>query len=531
MHSFLKAVIYLSLLALYASACGEKKTLQASTLQIAINASPESLDPRFATSYVAGLLSQLTYAPLCIINDQLIPEPFLAETITQTSDTTYLIKLRQNLRFHNGQSITSQDVVYTFQSLVDNHIHSPLAEDYQKRIASIKALNHREVQIILKAPLASFLANQICNLGILSKTHCESKNQCTKNHMGSGPFRLEQWNQTTDTYTFQSHGGWFEGKPPIERMVVRVIKDATTRFLELIHKKIDLMVGGIPPPFFTIVSNYDYIQMLRQPGLSYTYLAFNMRGTASSLTLQESEQDRAYRALANPKVRRAIAHAIDADRMIQTKLRGFAKRASGLIPSGHWAKSDKVQSIPYNPKKAKQLLDEAGFLDRGALGRFHIILSTSTDRFRQSLSQICVRQLQQVGIQTSIRVQDWGALYQDMKKGNFQMFTAAWTPVIEPDLLHWVFHSDSIPLGEKGGGNRGGYKDPTIDQWITEAQMSTEQEKRKNLYEKIELLLLETMPYAPLWFEDETVLINKRLSRYHHARTGSLIGLRKATLQ
>ena len=210
----------------------------------------------------------------------------------------------------------------------------------------------------------------------------------------------------------------------------------------------------------------------------------------------------------------------------------MASRATGLIPPQHWAKSRQLAPLLYDPVTAKAMLDQAGFTNRG-LGkgqRFKITISTSPDRFRQSIALVYAQNFRELGIDTELRIKDFSALYQDVKQGNFEIFSLIWTPVIEPDLFHWIFHSSNIPGPDKGGGNRIAYIDPVIDKLIMQARSNTNLETRKALYEKIELRLLETMPYIPLWFEDEIVVMNRNVLQFTPSRTGSLLGLRHAKI-
>jgi peptide/nickel transport system substrate-binding protein len=175
----------------------------------------------------------------------------------------------------------------------------------------------------------------------------------------------------------------------------------------------------------------------------------------------------------------------------------------------------------YNPGEAKRLL---------AGRKIKITLTTTPDRFRQSLALVYAAQWRAIGVDARVRVQDWGSLYQDMKKGNFEAFSAVWIPVVEPDLLHWVFHSSNIPDQDKGGGNRGAYVDEQIDEMLVAARGQMDLDKRRATYEKIETRLLETMPYIPLWFLDEIVVMNRSVLDFTPSRTGSLWGLTRTHL-
>ena len=126
-----------------------------------------------------------------------------------------------------------------------------------------------------------------------------------------------------------------------------------------------------------------------------------------------------------------------------------------------------------------------------------------------------------MGIDVEVRVGEWATLYADIKRGNFEMFSAKWTQVVEPDLFHWVFHSASIPGENAAGGNRGAFVDEDVDRWIEEGRTLQDVDARKVPYQKVERRLLETLPYIPLWFEDEIAVVGPRVKGFALNRSGA----------
>ncbi|MDA0713484.1 MAG: ABC transporter substrate-binding protein [bacterium] len=497
-------------------------------LNMLITSSPETLDPRIVTSEVAFNISQLIFAPLFIIGEDLLPEPFLATEAKQINRLTYRIYLKPKLYFQNGDPITADDVVYSLESLNHEDVKSPHADKF-KYIKGVKAINKSTIEITLKGPFAPFLID-LCSIGIVSKKSCLNNSKtCMQNPNGSGPYQLVKFNKTTDTLWFKANQHWFEGPLLLQNLQVRAVKDSTARILELIKGKANFVPDGITPMQLSIIKRYpEKLTFKGSPGLGYAYLAFNLRGASNQTVGPESEKDLTRRALADVNVRKALALAIDTSAILKNKLNSMASKASGMIPPYHWAKSKKLQPLVYDPKQAKLLLDKAGFNDRSPKkhGRFQLTISTTQDRFRQSIALIYAQNFRDLGIEVQLKIQDFASMYQDIKQGNFEMFSLMWIPVVEPDLFHWIFHSSNIPTESNGGGNRGAYVDPTIDHLIEQARISSSLEKRKLLYEKIELRLLATMPYIPLWFEDEIVAMSRNVTNFTPSRTGSLLGIR-----
>lgn len=496
-------------------------------LQVSLAFPVETMETRYAISATASRLADLVYGSLFRMNEDLSIEPFLAESMTRVGPLQFKVKLRDNLRFHDGSKLTTQDVVYTFAALQSPDVASPQADKFNY-VESIKALNEREVIFELKHPYAPFLAD-LSLMGIVSKKSCENRSGlCRHEYNGSGPFKVKNWDKAKESIHLEPFAMWFEGAPECE-VVFRVVRDENTRLLELIGKKVDLVESDISPQSIAELKKQPHLAVSEVPGLGYSYMAFNLRGPRMDDT-RGSDQYLTRLALADKRVRQAIAHAIDFDQIIEKILLHTADRVSGLIPNVHWAKDKKLAPLAYDPDRSRSLLDEAGFRAKGPdKMRFKVVLATTPNRARQSISQLYVDYLQKVGIDASIRVKDWGALYQDMQQGNFEIFSANWVPVIEPDLYYWVHHSASIPFAEKGGGNRHAYKNATIDRLVEQGRESMEPLERKTIYAEVERILLDDLPYIPLWNERRIIVQNRdRIMGFTPSITGSFLGLRKA---
>lgn len=489
----------------------------------------ESLDPRYTTTATASRLAKLLYAPLYEFDDNIMPQPFLAESTEVLDEKTFKITLRKGLTFHDGSPLTAADVVYTYLDLNSADVTSPHAEKFDY-IQSIKALNDTQVLFELKKPHAAFLTD-LCTIGIVAKKSCQNRSQqCRHEHNGSGPYTLKTWDTAKETIHLAPFSAWFEGAPK-SSLVFRIVRDENTRILELIGKKADLMDGDFSPSNAVELKKQPHLTVDEVTGLGYSYLAINVRGPRPD-DKEGSPERLTRRALADKNVRKAIAQAIDFDQIIEKLLLGSADRVSGLIPNGHWAKDASLKAPAFDPKAAEALLDQAGFKRSGAAQmRFKLTIATTPNRLRQSTTQLYADFLKRVGIDAGIRVKEWSALYEDMKKGQFELFSAIWVPVTDPDLYHFVHHSASIPQGDKVGGNRHGYKNPDVDRLIDLGRTTIEPEKRKVIYQEIERKLIEDLPYIPLWNEHRIVVFNsQKIKGFKASPTGSLLWLKNASV-
>ena len=530
-------------------ACGAGSP-EAGTLHLGVAQAPESLDPRFATSAVASRLAQLVVAPLCVIADDLRPRPLLAERI-ETSDDGLLVdvSLRAGLRFQDGHPVRADDVVFTWDSMLRGD-PSPGGAPSPHRgrldmIAALEATDDLTVRFTLKRPHAPFVADVLCAFGPVSKRSCQ-KQDCRMAPVGAGPFSVEHGPDAQERILLSPWSGFAAaGRVPGRQLEVRVVRDATSRLLELRSGRLDLVVGDIAPWDVSMLASGgvdpDPLGLVRspravgadpalrvhqRPGLGVAYLGLNVRGV-SGAEAAGGQRMRTQRALADPRVRRALAQSLDLDAIIHGRLKGRARRASSLLPDGHWAHDSNLLPLPQDLAAAARAFDDAGFPRDEHGHRFPLTLLTTPDRLRQSVAVAVAEQLRAVGIEVTVRVRDWSVLYDDIQHGAFDAFIAKWTPVVEPDLLRWVFHSGNIPRPGKGGANRGGYTDVVIDAWLDTARAGDEK-SRRILYQAVEARLQQEMPLVPLWVEDEIAVASARAADFVLVRTASLLPIADA---
>jgi peptide/nickel transport system substrate-binding protein len=139
------------------------------------------------------------------------------------------------------------------------------------------------------------------------------------------------------------------------------------------------------------------------------------------------------------------------------------------------------------------------------------VYKTSSDPFRIRLATIVQSQLREVGIEVELRSYDWGTFYGDIKAGRFQMYSLAWVGIKLPDIFRYAFHSASLP---PQGANRGRLNDPQVDALIERAKVAAAQAEQARLYRRLQALLLERLPYVPLWFEDQFFAAREDIQGY-----------------
>lgn len=472
-------------------------------LTLALESEPGLLDPRYPGDAYSAKVRGLIYQGLLKWGKNLELIPDLAEAYEFLSPTEIKFKLRKGIFFQNGQPLSAWDVRATFMSILKAQSTSPYKGDLA-RLKEIKVLDDYQLIFKLKSPFQPFL--NLLTLGIVPKEFAKAEAQDSP--PGTGPFYLksrlkDEWLRLIP---FKKHLGKL---PQINSLEIKIVKNDTTRALQLIKGEIDLLQNALPWPLLSWVKEKTDLSIQSAAGINYRYLAFNLKDPL----------------LKDRTVRRAISMALDRPNLIKHYLAGYAREATGLLSPAHAYYEGEVLRSFYNPDLAKKLLDEAGYTDPdddGPLKRFTLVYKTSTQREAVRLARAIVRSLEAVGIGVELKTYEWGTFYRDIRQGNFQIFTSTWVGVKGPDIYHYIFHSQSIP---PKGGNRGHYKNPQVDTWLDEARVSFNFEERFKLYSKVQKQLAVDLPYVSLWWEDNVAVSSPELMGYELRPDASLEGL------
>jgi peptide/nickel transport system substrate-binding protein len=207
-------------------------------------------------------------------------------------------------------------------------------------------------------------------------------------------------------------------------------------------------------------------------------------------------------------VRQALAYAIDRHPLIHDLWRDFARPAASVLPPESWAYDANVPKYEFNPERARQLLDAAGYPANGGV-RFHIVMKTSTEESSRLLAAVLQQQLREIGIALDIRSFEFATFFSDVTHGEFQMYSLRWIGGNEdPDIFELIFHSSRII---PKGANRSFYSNPRVDELIDQARAVTDQEQRRHMYSEIQRILATELPYVNLWYNDNILVHSKRV--------------------
>lgn len=464
-----------------------------------LEAPPDSLDDRFALTANGQRITQLIAPGLVTFNDAGEPTPALAESFRELSSTVVEFILRPGLTFHDGTALTAEDVKATYDAVLSRALKSPKAERFEP-VERVEVVDARTVRFHLKRPYSPLMAEMSLSIVPAERAGPEGVAAQAAHPVGAGPFRFESW-PDEEHLTLVPFSGYYGGAPAIPRLTFRVVRDETTRVLELLKGRADLVINAVSPAVLPMLEREPSLRVLSRPGSGYAYLGFNLRSGP----------------LADARVRRALCHLIDVRPLVEAKFHGLAVPATGMLPRTNWAWAPSA-GCTYNPAEAARLLDEAGYPDPDGPGgkpRLTLSLKTSTDRFRKSIALVLQQQLARGGVEVELRALEFGTFFGDVRKGNFELFILKWASVMEPNLMRGAFHSKNVPTAENnwGGLNRGALRDSELDALLDEATHAPRSERRA-LYARVQERLDELLPYVPLWHENSVAVVSRRVEGF-----------------
>jgi peptide/nickel transport system substrate-binding protein len=479
----------------------------ASTLVMLIESSPTNLDPRVGTDVQSERIDELLFDPLLSRDENFNLRPWLAERWEIPDPLTYVFHLRHDVHFHDGRPLTARDVRWTVNSVRNGSLRTAKAAPY-RFIDHIETPDDFTVIFRMKEPDSTLLWNLSgAALGIVPYG---SGAEFNRNPIGSGPFRFVSQEQDKEVIIERNDGYWGE-KPRVPEVRFAVVPDATTRALELRKGSADIAINALTADMIVAMRKDQELKIETAPGTIYTYLALNLRDPL----------------LKDVRVRQALAYAIDRQPIIHYLLRDMARPAASVLPPQHWAYNPNVRTYEYNPQRARQLLDAAGYPEHNGI-RFHLTMKTSTEESTKLLAAVLQQQFRAVGIALDIRSFEFATFYSDVTQGAFQLYSLRWIGANEdPDIFENVFHSASFPPHR---ANRGYYANPQLDALIDQARRTVDQEPRRRLYGQVQQIVAEELPYINLWYLDNVLVHTKRVRDLRVSPSGDYGFLREAVI-
>jgi peptide/nickel transport system substrate-binding protein len=377
------------------------------TLVIAQSTDASTLDPANIGSRSESNIADHIFGTLYEVTADGEITPYLAESYTTSEDGTELtFQLREGLTCHDGEALTAEDVVYTFERAAnpDNGFTGNTPGFIFSSIGyqGIRADGDLSVTVTMDKP------NDIA-LGLISEVfiHCAdgygamSNDEASSNPIGSGPYRFVEWIRD-DRIVLEKVEGFELAPGNFQTLIWRVIPEASTRSAELIAGNVDI-INNVAPDQVDSINNSGSATVQAVQGTRRIYIGFNQRAEFAAMPGGE--------AIQKPEVRRALQYAVDVPTICETLLNTTCERATGLVNPPN--DNPNLEPYPYDPAMAEKLLDEAGY-PRGEDGiRFNIKLQAPNGRYlNDSNVALAVGQyLTDIGVNTEVELMEWSSVY------------------------------------------------------------------------------------------------------------------------
>ena len=466
----------------------------ASTIRAAITGYDviNTLDPAQAALIPEFYVIWALYNGLLKLDVDMKPVPDLATTYKVDDDGALTFQLRPGVKFHDGSTMTSDDVRFTFERLLDDKNHSP-NKDKVSAISSIETPDPQTVRIRTSqpfAPLLTFLTNARTGTQIVPRKAVEADpSGFGRKPIGTGAFKLQDWTPG-QALTFTAHRDYFvQGLPKLDSVQTPLIAEETSGVTALLGHQIDLTSTA---PFADIpqLMKRKEIKVLRQAGLNTRFISLNNRKPPFD----------------DVHFRRAVSLAFDRNVLVRVVLFGEGAPLSGLIPPSLKASYDPTPKplTIYNPERAKAELSQSKY---GA-GTEATMLTWGSGWWKRIAEVITAQVNQTIGTNLKVEVTEANTVFSRLKAADYQSSVWGWLGMIDPDEYSYDL------LHTKGWRNFAYYSNPKLDALLTQARQELDPAKRGQMYRDSEALWIEDMPVLPCFCSNVQNLLAQNVSGF-----------------
>jgi peptide/nickel transport system substrate-binding protein len=493
-------------------------------LVLEANPAARGLNPLLASDAASERFRQLMFNTLMKKDEHFDYVPELASNVQTAPDgLSVTFTLRDNVKFHNGKTLTSADVKYTFDQLLLPNSPSPKSPSFfegsgdarQPFITSVETPDARTVVFRLRKPWLELFSNLI-PVGIIPEGTFATQEQ---NPVGTGAYKFVSRNTAQQFVDMAAFDDYWEGAPAVKNLRVRVILDAGTQQAGLLSGEVDVAANtALTPDTYVNLAKSPNLQVVQSPGANVQYLCMNTENAP----------------LNDVRVRQAIAYAINRDDIINNLLQKQARVAHSIVPPESWAYSEgKVYT--YDPDQAKKLLDDAGLRDPdgdGARMRFAkplVFKISATNAVGRQTAGVIQNALAAVGIPVNIETLEDNTMREQVVNGQYHLTMGRWVggnqdPIFLRDLFTFLTGKGNYRF------NRSRYSNPELDKILAQATSTADRDRARQLYAQAQQIISNDVPMLPLWYWNNIVVAKKSVGSISVPPSGDWTFVRTLTV-
>jgi peptide/nickel transport system substrate-binding protein len=444
------------------------------TLIAAISGEPDRLDPHLTSAYPSFQVLENIYDTLVQPGDDLTFEPALAEEWDTSDDNlTWTFTLREGVTWHNGRAFEADDVVYSYERIMDEETGAANAFRFEA-VESVTAPDASTVVIELNRPAPNLLASigAFKGMAIVPQEIVEDGTIDTE-PVGTGPFRFVSQAPDGEIVLERNDDYWQDGLPLLDGVRFRPIPDPTVQLTNLQTGEVHWS-DSVPPQQISSLQDSDDVNVESVSGGDYWYMAFNL--------------DR--EPFGDVEVRRAIATALDREEITEAAKFEAATVNQTAIPE------DSFFHLDYAPFETDRDDAESMLEEAGATGLTMDLMVTNEFPETVTAAQVIASQLEEVGITVEIRELGFTEWLDEQGEGNFDAFLLGWLGNIDPDDFYYAQHRSDA------GFNFHGYSNAEVDELLDDARAEVDEDTRKDLYDEAVRIIVDEVSYLYLYNPD-----------------------------
>jgi len=474
---------------------------------------PNTLNPLMSDMLAASEIGNLIFSGMVTTNDkgELIPDlavevPTLQNGGVSRDGLTVIYKLRQGVTWHDGAPFEAEDVRFTWQFIMNRKVAIVQRDGYDK-IAEIQTPDKYTVVVKFKEYYAPYLTlfSTVLPRHILESAEDVNKAAFHRAPIGTGPFKFREWT-VAEAVVLEANSSYFRGKPNLEGIIYKIIPDQSLLLTQLKAGEIHI-VNNINSAQLDQVKAIDAMNVILTPNMIWEHLDFNLD--------QPMFQD--------GRVRQAIAYGLDRQAIINNILKNTAVPAVADQSPLSWAYNPTLVQMPRDINKSRELLIQAGY-NQGSDGIFvkdgqklaFSLMTTAGNKARENVAQTIANQLHEVGIAVTVTPLDPKVFFEDiLKTRKFQTAMYAFVAGVDPNNRN-LWHSKKVPSSLNGydGQNYTGWRNPEVDSLTENGVRSVDIEARKQIYYRVQELIIQECPVIPLYFRTNIDAVKKNVVNY-----------------